>query len=213
MTSSPNVPFNGSVINSLVLSGQTINQLMASLKTEFANPKISESPVYKNVIWLTDLTLLGYSTSFGHISAFNLTDLLVVNVVGNTFETFWTNWLNVWQTCDCLSDLGKVCLGDAKKAKSNEKWLFLFATCWYSQFTLLNASLADPSEPVPCPFEQKKKKKKKWWFFGIAAKIGNYGIEKRGWAVWQSSCVEFQFPSWQFLSHFQWFLSSNRCRS
>jgi hypothetical protein len=48
-------------------------------------------------------------TSFGHISAFNLRDLSVVNVVGNTFETFFTNWLNVWQIRTCLSDLGKVC--------------------------------------------------------------------------------------------------------
>jgi hypothetical protein len=80
-----------------------------SLKTELAKPKVSESPVDKNVIWLIHLTFLGCTASFGHIQTCNLTGLSVVNVVGNTFETFLTNWLNVEQICDCPSRPGKVC--------------------------------------------------------------------------------------------------------
>jgi hypothetical protein len=36
-----------------------VNQSMPSFKTETAKPKISESLVYKNVMWLTNLTFLG----------------------------------------------------------------------------------------------------------------------------------------------------------
>jgi hypothetical protein len=85
-----------------------VNQSMTSLKTDLAKPKISESPVYKERYLTHQPHPSRLHTSFGHISAFNLTDLSVVNVVRNPFETFLTNWLNVRQICNCLSDLGTV---------------------------------------------------------------------------------------------------------
>jgi hypothetical protein len=35
--------------------------------------------------------------------------LTVVNMVGNIFETLFTNWPNIRQIYDCLPDLGKAC--------------------------------------------------------------------------------------------------------
>jgi hypothetical protein len=86
-----------------------VNQWMAFLKSrawKLQNIRITRLQELYLTQWPHHSPL---HTSFGHIQAFNLRDLLVMNVAGNTFETFFTNGLHIQQICNCLSVLGKVC--------------------------------------------------------------------------------------------------------
>jgi hypothetical protein len=64
---------------------QIVNQSMASLKNEQAKPKAPNHPSARTLFDSLDLPF--FHRFFGHVQAFNLADLLIVNVVGNTFET------------------------------------------------------------------------------------------------------------------------------
>jgi hypothetical protein len=93
--------------------------------------KISESSVYKNVIWLIDLIFLG-STPRSVTSQLSIWHIcrLWCECDGKHF------WNILHKLVECLADLWlpvrswKGLLNDAMKAKSIGIWLFVFEICW-----------------------------------------------------------------------------------